>query len=177
MRREFSLTKSMVMFQRYDKSKRVLALLGVVLTLSSGAYSTHLSCHLAGCVVSSGVESRHQLAIPTPESNSHSCMCTHTCKVTKVVLSTSGQSVCDHGEDGPCPCPTSCFCHRTPDPLDLPKDSSATIELVLSGTIANGLAVSSGISNCHQPLPFAPTVGLSPESSVARCALLCRFLI
>lgn len=161
------------MFRRHDNLKRAVALLGVVLTLSPAGYAAHFTCSLVGCSSSGTAE----LAEGSTDSCGHACDCSASCTLIEAVTVTDQHATPSEGEEGPCPCPPRCLCHRTPDPLDVPKGSSTSVELVVTGTVTwmgDSPAVTDGDQRSSA---WVMVVGLAPESSVARCAQLCRFLI
>ena len=162
------------MFRRYANSKRVIALLGVVLALLPCVQHGHLLCALGGCATSpmEGACSEHV------NSETTTCSHAHACKSTR---ETAVPSSLDDGIDeqnSSCPCPPSCWCHQAPQPLELPRCPTGPIELLLqSNTLADATNVAA--IDLHQTLSYdcASAVATSSESAVQRCAQLCRFLI
>jgi hypothetical protein len=180
-----------VMFRRYDNLKRVVALVGVVLTLSCSAQTGHFLCLMAGCSTTFDIGQGHRRAIVSTTACAHENGCRAAeCMVAGAIgnapaldpctghNASAGDRACSSGNGSPCPCPPGCWCHQMPAPFSLPKIASVPIELILSGFVhccAERLAV----ADCTYPsVPVWTQVGgLSVDSSVARCAQLCRFLI
>lgn len=155
------------MLHRHDNSKRVIALLGVMLAMSSGMQHAHLLCGLSGCAVAAVAEHTYTLASAENHSCSHSCDC-HASKTT------GG----DQGDHSPCPCPPECWCQQAPQPLELPRSVPEPTELLLQGFICC-TSTSIAVANCDliaSQISFGAT-DATTESSVERCVQLCRFLI
>jgi len=167
-------------FRRYNNSKRVTALLGVVLALLPSVQHLHLVCVLGGCATSSLQTAccEHVNSETKTCSHAHSCKSTQACKSTR---DTAVPSSLDGGTDkqnSSCPCPQSCWCHQTPQPFELPRCPSEPIELLLQ-SIALSDATIGATLDLHQTRSYDGTsaIAASSESSVQRCAQLCRFLI
>jgi len=79
---------------------------------------------------------------------------------------------------GSCPCPPTCWCHQTPEPLGLPTSAPISVDL-LAQSIGQSLATRTQPTCCDPGLLSglkAPT-DASIGSVMLRCATLCRFLI
>ncbi|QEG37203.1 hypothetical protein [Bythopirellula goksoeyrii] len=152
------------MFNRCDISKRVIALLGVVLALSSGFQSVHWVCALGGCEIA---------ALEThTAAETHACCHSHDCHASKVA--TPAESDPSHD----CPCPPECWCHQAPQPLELPRTAPEPTELLLQGFVCNP-ASTIVMANCDflSSQSAAGAIEDAVETSAERCAHLCRFLI
>lgn len=168
------------MFGRNDNLKRAIALLGVMLALSSGAQHVRLFCHVAGCHVAEYVTSAVGVEQCFKQESSSKNQCSHSqpCETTQALIVVASQNGCTKDEGGSCPCPSGCWCHHAPAPMELPKSNSELSLLVLLG-IGNLDAASIETIDGNRPLQGVSTAAL--ESSVLsasqRCAQLCRFLI
>ncbi len=153
------------MLHCHDNSKRVLALLGVMLAMSSGMQSAHLLCGLSGCAVATVAEPTCTQA----SAETHSCSHSRDCPASKT---TGG----DQGDNSPCP--AECWCQQTPQPLELPRSAPEPTELLLQGFVC-GTATSIAVANCNfiASQISSGATDATAESSVERCAHLCRFLI
>ncbi len=162
------------MFRRYDNLKRAIALLGVVVTLSSGTQQTHFLCDLAGCVIPGSVRVEGVAPCCKQEGSSVG-RCSHSQRSTSQVA--GSQDRCAEENEGSCPCPPSCWCHQTPAPMNLPKDTSELPLLVLTG-IENLGATAVETIDGSQPPQVVSTIALESSSLSAsqRCVQLCRFL-
>lgn len=161
------------MFRRYDKSKRVIALLGVILALSSGVRGSHLFCELGGC------QHPHELACEDHQPGSESCHHSHSCESgdpsDELASHTDGEGIVpiDHS----CPCPPSCWCHQSPQPLELPRASSVSVDVWLLRPAACKLATIADVISIGESRYNDAAADRSSGSSVERCVSLCRFLI
>ncbi|QEG35887.1 hypothetical protein Pr1d_31930 [Bythopirellula goksoeyrii] len=159
-----------IVFRHYDNSKRAIALLGVVLALSSGFQQAHWLCELGGCKAAAvAVTScEHHCAV------THSCSHSHGCNADKP----SGSEDCSGSQNGSCPCPPECWCHQAPQPLELPRSAPEPNELLLQGFVGGTVSVSA-VANCDSAsLHISAWANEAMvESSPERCAHLCRFLI
>ncbi len=158
------------MFRHYDNSKRAIALLGVVLALSSGFQQAHWLCELGGCKAASVADKscEHDSKV------THSCTHSHGYNIGKP----SASEDCDQSQKGSCPCPPECWCHQAPQPLELPRSAPEPAELLLQGFVcgfANENAVADSDSICLHISAWANEAMV--ETSSERCAHLCRFLI
>ncbi len=161
------------MFRRYDKSKRVIALLGVMLALSSGVRGSHLFCELGGC------QHPHEVACEDHQAASESCHHSHRCGSDKASHESASQiDGEDHDPiDDSCPCPPDCWCHQSPQPLELPRASSLSVDVLLLRPASCGLATITDVITTGQSRYSDAVADQSSGSSVERCASLCRFLI
>lgn len=161
------------MFRRYDKSKRVIALFGVMLALSSGVRGSHLLCEWDGC------QHAHELACKDYGSVSEGCGHSHSCESDNASHESASPSASqgvlpiDHS----CPCPPDCWCHQSPEPLELPRASSVSVDVLLLRPAPSALATISDVKSSAISCYANAAADLSSSSSVERCASLCRFLI
>jgi hypothetical protein len=169
-----TLPESLVVFGRYDNLKRAIALLGVMLALSSVAMDARLLCRLGECAVFSNEDpcSEHASCETDP------CGHLHTCETGRAASPPSWPDDSVDDGAGACPCPPSCLCQQMPQPLELPRSTSEPTESLLENTML-----------CHTPMAAAtewdPTSshdwaaarGASTESAKQRCVKLCRLLI
>lgn len=166
---------SISVFSRHNNLKRGIALLGVALALLSGVEHTHLLCQLGGCSEVSAEKVCHHHE--TDEAKAATC--SHSCKSTIRTLAAKPAS--DEGEsahqDGSCPCPPDCWCHRSPQPLELPRAPSESSVAQLVNLLSSHCVASAAI--CVDAEPHHGTSELNPlaQTSPERCASLCRFLI
>lgn len=159
------------MFRRYDNSKRAIALLGALLALLPGAQQAGLLCELGGCTAPSVEHAGSDGCCTVTTACSHS----HMCQTTSAAPAPGQQGVDE--TDSSSPCPTDCWCHQTPQPLDLRKDSSQPFELLLRCEVVCHIST---IETDHRETSApgkAQAIGGTTESVVHRCAELCRFLI
>lgn len=165
------------MIRRYNNSKQITALLGVALALLPSVQHLHLLCHLGGCATSFSTETA---------CNEHGNLETKTCchSHAHACTSTRETSFPSQQEDGidehsrSCPCPPDCWCHQAPQPFELPKCPLEPIEMLLQ-SIAQGDATNVTAIDFHPTLSYDrfSVFATSTESTVQRCAQLCRFLI
>ena len=161
------------MFDRNDNLKQAISLLGVMLALSSSAQHTRLFCHLVGCVPSS----RFDQCCKQESSSADQCLHSQPCQTVQVSIVEESQNGLVQEEDGSYPCPSSCWCHQSPAPMELPKSTSGMSVLVLLES-ENLDAVSIETIADNLPLQVVSTVALesSALSAPQRCVQLCRFL-
>lgn len=172
------------MFHRHDNMKRTIALLGIVFTLLSGSPNQHIFCSIAEGGSGHVIISCHRQGSFTSDAcpHSHGCLKIRS-KKTKLetissLLADCGQARCIKNQGRPCPCPSNCWCHQTPDPLGMPKGTVAGVVFEFSGTV-HWVAASHVMTECDLgPLTVrAPTDVFSADSATSRCTQLCRFLI
>jgi hypothetical protein len=169
------------MFHPYDKLKRAIGLLGVVLALSSSFQKTHLFCYLADCTptFSSVVAEGH-------DCSDHDCS-DHGCPYSKAnrkshtatVMPTHDECAYDlcGSRPGPCPCPPACWCHQAPEPFELPRSAPEPTELLVVGTVYLDVTIVGSLHGEH--LSRCATIAAldsSVKSSAQVCVQLCRFL-
>ncbi len=161
------------MFGRNDNLKQAISLLGVMLALSSSAQHTRLFCHLVGCVTSSRVDQ----CCKQENSSADQCLHSQPCQTVQVSIVEESQYGLVQEEDGSYPCPSSCWCHHTPTPMELPRSTSGLSLLVLLAS-ENLDAASIETFDHNLPLQVVSTVALesSALSAPQRCVQLCRFL-
>ena len=183
------------MFRRYDNLKRAIALMGVMLTLSCCAQTAHFLCLVAGCAelsdngaADTGQCHRHANSSTSEchhasECTTAGCLAADPAAYTSVkghTLDKGHTGDKGHAEDegGACPCPPSCWCHQTPDPFSMPNGASVPVRPLSPGA-APYLTTPLAVAGCNQPSSpvLASNGSLSANSSGARCAQLCRFLI
>ena len=161
------------MFGRHDNLKRAISILGIVLALSPTLQHTHAFCHLAGCTASPS----------SAAAEAHDCS-EHNCPFTRHNHSSVQGSTPDRcGDDfndsqsAPCPCPPACWCHQSPEPLELPRNAPEPTNLLLFGAVYLDVAVLD-TSRDEQRSRNAVLASLdsSARSAAQICAQLCRFL-
>jgi len=134
-------------------------------------------CHsvtLESCCHSVSLESCCHSSVVTDESCPHS----QDCQSNRPVVAPSAPEDGDHRSDGNCPCPSECWCHHAPQPLELPKTAREPTELVLIGFVSSSVATTVAVdSPPMSPHLTALDSALAARSSLQRCAQLCRFLI
>lgn len=167
-----SSTEFLVVFRRYDNSKRVIALLGVMLALSSSAQQVRLYCYLIGCAPSSGdiVESdRTDYAAHTGCAR---------CRATKATTGPIHQHDGVNEGGNSCPCPQHCWCRQAPEPFELPRNGVDLAEVLLFSTLfCPSMSIAEVVGEPPSPDALASEVVSSEDSATKRCARLCRFLI
>ncbi len=164
------------MLSRYNNSKRITALLGVVLALLPSVQDLHLLCHLGGCAATCSAEtacSEHS------HSEAKSCSHSHACTSAREASVRSPERDCIDDQDKSCPCPPDCWCHQPAQPLQLPKGPSEPIELLLRNLTQSdaSIVVAAIGADRTASCDYASTADVWTESAVQRCAELCRFLI
>lgn len=161
------------MFYRYHNLKRGVALFGAMLALLSGMGNTHWMCQLGGCASVAADE----VCIYHDSQPVKSCPHSHGCNAASEVTHSDHEPRRDKHDRGSCPCPSDCWCNQAPQPLELPKNTTDTSEL-LTLTFSQSQVVIA-IADCDALVsPF--NQGEVPDQSVSstqRCAQLCRFLI
>lgn len=163
------------MLSRYNNSKRITALLGVVLALLPSVQHLHLLCHLGGCATTCSAETE---CSEHAHSEAKSCSHSHACTSARETSVPSSERDCIDDQDKSCPCPPDCWCHQPPQPLQLPKCPSEPIELLLQDiTLSDASTVAEIRADRTGSCDYASTAAVSTESAVQRCAELCRFLI
>ncbi len=167
------------MFCHYSNTKRGVALLGVLLALLSSMEGSHLICQLGVCSVSSAEKAcdQHGEAAAGTCSQSHGCATTsYTSASTQQVCDTKSHPVGCH-QKGSCPCPPACWCQQAPQPLELPKDSGVTAEILLLSLSFSNTSVALGAGPAAKPGFYYLSDDSLHVTSTERCARLCRFLI
>ena len=152
------------MLRRYDKLKRAVALVGVLLALLPGVAHSHVVCQLGICSSAS--------ATPLLETNQEeAATCSHTCCQTCAATSAST------AHQDSCPCPPDCWCQKAPQPLEMPRgssESSETLQVSLLTSPCDSLISINAFAEvgfrCHQSSAMG-------KSAPEQCAALCRFLI
>lgn len=162
------------MFGRNDNLKQAIVLLGVMLALSSIAQRASLFCHVAGCVTSAGGVDQ---CYKQESSLAGQCLHLQPCQTVQVSIVEESQNGRVQEEDGSYPCPSSCWCHHTPTPMELPRSTSGLSLLVLLAS-ENLDAASIETIDVTRSLQVVSTVALesSALSAPQRCVQLCRFL-
>lgn len=158
----------LAMFRRHHNLKRALGLLGVVLALVSSVQQSRLLCSLAGC------------------SPAHACGesgdCEHACSISPTGPTEFDPACARETLSDSCPaespCPSTCWCHRAPDPFGLPRMASEPLETleVVAAVLDVGLlaGVQEAQTSVGQPRYIGADVG---DTAAERCAVLCRFVI
>lgn len=147
--------------------KQIVAVVAILLSLSTLAQNCGLYCILGAC--------RAQAARSTADLER---ACTHcACHHHDQQPADSSEEPTGHQHDS-CPCPEDCWCHLPPQPFELPKTVDAPLELAF----LHSMAICDDLGVCNladQPdsLRWSPPHVLDDESAVYRCAKLCRFLI
>jgi len=161
------------MFYRHHNLKRAIGLLGVVLALLSGVQQGHSFCYLAGCDFSlSSLEKAGQGS----DRLTNACPCSRTCSRrpadSSATESSEGRNLGSPSDS--CPCPTTCWCHQSPEPLSLPASAPGPVELLTQSTELVTATMDFDLGSLHSQKTTAEG---SPETAMLRCAKLCRFLI
>jgi len=181
------------MFYRNHNLRLAIGLLGVVLTLWSGVQQSHAFCYLAGCnsatTQSEKTEKADSIESVRCCSRSYSSKkgyCSKKSYCSRQTKSSSAESKSSAETEGvdlpngscPCPCPPTCWCHQSPEPLGLPTSVPASIDLLSQG-FGQSLAPMVQPSCCDQGLLYDSntTTDASIATVLLRCAKLCRFLI
>ena len=162
------------MFRRYDNLKRALSLLGMALALSSTAPQTHAFCQQAECAA----------ALPDCE-NRHSCPFAHS----EPCCRSGSPADCGHSamdgcrdehrgtQSDPCPCPPACWCHQSPEPLQLPRNAPGpTDQLVQCAVYLDHAELDSSRVEQQSRVAALESLDSSVMSAAQVCAQLCRFL-
>lgn len=160
------------MFSRYNNTKRGAALLGVMLALLSGMEGSHLLCQMGVCSIAVAEDGSDQ------HGESVTCICSNPygCAATGEPPASNRQVYgCDQG--GSCPCPPTCWCKHAPQPFELPKDSSPSVEILFLALSSNSSSVALGTDPVTKPGIDCLFVDSPHVTSTERCARLCRFLI
>lgn len=161
------------MFQRYHNLKRGAALFGAILALLSGMGNTHWMCQLGGCAT----EAADDLCVYQDSQLVKSCPHSHGCNAASEASHSDPEPRHEKHDRSSCPCPPDCWCNQTPQPLELPKSTTDTSEL-LTLTLSQSEVVIAIVACDALDSPF--NQGEVPDqsaSSTQRCAQLCRFLI
>lgn len=170
------------MFYRNHNLRRAIGLLGIALALLSGVQQGHTFCYLAGChsvaLGATTLGEKTSLKADRLESRCCSRSCNRVWSQSQKKLSSSSDGEIANKPSGSCPCPPSCWCHQTPEPLGLPTSAPASVDLLAQG-IGQSLATMTQPAYCDQGwLPELKTpTDASLETVMLRCAKLCRFLI
>lgn len=162
------------MFQRYNNTKRGVALLGVILALLSSMESSHLFCQMGLCSVAEAAKPCDQHVDSETESCSHSKGCAASSELP--APNRQGCGIQNH-QDGSCPCPPTCWCQQTPQPLELPKDSNSSAEILLLALSLSNTSVALSSDPAAKPGVNYLSGDSLHVTSTERCARLCRFLI
>jgi len=169
------------MFYRNYNLKRVVGLLGVALAMLSGIQQNHAFCLLSGC--GSPTASFEKTGEKTGRSvavccSSQSCSNMLAKSSASTASASTGCQNVDKQSDS-CPCPPSCWCHQSPEPLGLPTSASKSLDLLSQSTVETLLpSTSQAGSDPCSPHDLETTIGTSSiESVILHCAKLCRFLI
>lgn len=154
--------------------KRPIALLAMALVLLSSALDSHLGCHLGFC----GENLALRTVAAQVGATASACSHTHGCGSTACGDEESRDETTSANRDHSCPCPISCWCHQSSEPAQLPRNADGPVELVLPLVLLGECGAScAGELNHSQTLAWAIGPFDRPDSSVHRCAELCRFLI
>ena len=166
------------MFYRNHNLRRAIGLLGIVIAMLSGVQQGHTFCYLAGCHSTTLCEKTLSDKTDSIVSSCCSRSCSRVGRQSQNRPSTSPEGDIANKPSGSCPCPPTCWCHQTPEPLGLPTSAPASIDL-LSECVGRVFAAAVQPTCCNHGLLSglkAPT-DASIEPVVLRCAKLCRFLI
>jgi hypothetical protein len=151
------------MFRRANNLKQAIAITAILLALSSLAQNAGLYCYLGACEAES-VASSVEVGSCCHHHATHGQEQPAPCKEP-------------FGHDS-CPCPESCWCHQAPQPFELPKSFDEPFAFAFLGIVAICNDLTSGsVSDQRTFVAWAVPPDLGDESSVDRCAKLCRFLI
>ena len=162
------------MFSRYNNMKRGAALLGLMLALLSGLEGSHLLCQIRVCSI---------VAADAPDHRGESvtCGCSYPGCAPSGTPSASNPQLCGQhdgcDQDGSCPCPPTCWCKQAPQPFELPKDASPSIEILLIAISSSSNTVALGTDPVTKPGIDCLFADSPHVTSTERCAKLCRFLI
>ncbi len=157
-----------------DNLKRAIALLGIVLVVSSTAQYASLTYILAGsCDNSHQIEQSHR----HDKSMAGQCSLDCPCQTEHFLDTTESQNASVGHEKGSSPCPPSCWCHQAPIPMELPK-STIDLSLLVILKLENSSTNSTEKSGSDQFLHAVSVIDLESSALTAsqRCVHLCRFL-
>jgi len=159
------------MFYRHHNLKQAIGLLGVVLALLSGVQQGHAFCYLAGCGPSLVLSER-------TDSLAGACPCSQACgeRLTSSLATISLARVdgAIHRPSDSCPCPSTCWCHQSPEPLSLPASAPSSVELLAQSIGLATVLLDCDLGSLHDQ---ATATDAPFETAMLRCAKLCRFLI
>ncbi|WP_218932255.1 hypothetical protein [Adhaeretor mobilis] len=142
-----------------------------MLALLSGVRGSHLLCELGGC------HPTHELACKDNGSVSKGCDHSHGCESSKE-LAAGDSPTADVGVlpiDRPCP--ADCWCQQSPQPLELPRASSLSVDVLLLQPAPSALATINDVKSSAKSRYTDAAADQSCSSSIEHCASLCRFLI
>ena len=161
------------MYYRSDKLRQVICLLGVMLTLSPALQGVHAFCQLSGCVSDGGLET-----VAEHECSSHGCSHSHSDHAS---VPNPTHDDCDDNLSGSrhssCPCPSTCWCHQTAEPLELPRSAPVTPELLMElGVYLNSTSLDTSRDEHQSRNAALASLESSAMSATELCVRLCRFL-
>lgn len=154
------------MFRSADNLKQAIAVATILLSFSTLAQHSGLYCRLGACGTRSVANT----------SEVSACCHNHACQAEERP-SPATQSVGEHRHDS-CPCPDSCWCHQSPQPVEPPRSFDEPFELAFSGAFAICEdVIAGGIADQRALVTWSLPLHSEEESAVCRCAKFCRFLI
>jgi len=155
----------------YNNLKRAIALLGVMLALSAGFLPSHSICDCTANTVATDAVTSSPLQF--------TCDCGCSLPRDSMGNPSMGQArACSHDKSQHCPCPPNCWCKPISQPWLLTENlTDETRQASFEAT--NGSAVPRTVTCEVSPSRQASLqkICCAANSSVSRCAQLCRFII
>lgn len=169
------------MFHHYGSLKRVIAIFGMALLLSSSLQQTRVFCFLAGCAPKSCGAQPGQGELGGHACSGRDCPFSRAHReLHQPCDALPADSCVDALFDScptSCPCPPACWCHQSPEPFELPRTATVSIELVDLGPVYSDMTIDGSTlsSQCRRERAIS-VLNASAMSAAEVCAHLSRFL-
>jgi hypothetical protein len=173
-----------------------------MLALLSGMEHSHWLCYWGACAYAAGeaTSTHHDDDARAADNCRHADQAALSCRAscccasnypasTPAQASTPTQaSIATHNDNhadpqrGACPCPSGpcpsgCWCQQAPQPLELPRESAQSSEVLLAGLSLTHPVFTPGVYGGMGSSLEEAGAAIQTASAAERCAELCRFLI